>query len=142
MTLYDEVPNRGGKDQGFDSAELAMLLFKRWRARRLIEKLPAHLRPGSLADAYSVQSRFVSQMGDVVAGYKIELGSESAMRWTGLGSPVLAHIPRSRLFTHESELTSKSAGKLHVGAEIAFVFDGNGELYGKSVPSGKWHVAI
>lgn len=92
--------------------EASRLLNAARRSGRLLDALPAHCQPTTIAAAHAIQDASVAALGEAVAGWKIAFDAHGAtMRGALLGSRVLASPAR---------LSASLVPMLCVEAEIAF----------------------
>ena len=68
----------------FDATPAAHLLARAWRDDAQIVELPAPLRPRNLRHGYDIQDLVAAQLGDATVGWKLGVGSPSAMRKAAL----------------------------------------------------------
>ena len=105
----------------YDPAPAARLLAAAWQSGVQMAELPAGIRPRSMHEGYDVQDAFVGMLGDSVAGWKLGVGSPSAMRKAGNDRPLIGRVLRSQCYR------SGDTVKLHAGStaviefEIAFI---------------------
>lgn len=70
-----------------DSAKAARLLIEARRDGRKMDALPADVEPATLADAYAIQEEIIAQFGLPLAGWKVALTNDEAMRRAGAKEP-------------------------------------------------------
>ena len=95
--------------------DAVVLLNAARQSGSLLEALPAHCRPATIADAHAIQDLTVAALGEAVAGWKIAAAPDGTlMRGVVLASRVLASPAR---------MPAALVPLLGVEAEIAFRFE-------------------
>jgi 2-keto-4-pentenoate hydratase len=105
----------------FDAAPAAHLLARAWRDDAQIVELPAPLRPRNLREGYDIQDLVAAQLGDATVGWKLGVGSPSAMRKAGLDRPVVGRVTASRRFRAGATVELRTLAPVTIEFEIAFL---------------------
>jgi 2-keto-4-pentenoate hydratase len=105
----------------FDPAPAAAMLAQAWREGRQLTELPADIRPTTLKQGYAVQDAFVAASGDRVAGWKLGVGSVSAMRAAGTDRPLVGRVLETRRHANAATVAPLCQAPITVEFEIAFV---------------------
>ncbi|WP_420993047.1 fumarylacetoacetate hydrolase family protein [Cupriavidus sp. 30B13] len=103
----------------FNPGAAAELLADAWRRGTQMRDLPAAAKPATLAEGYDVQDRFIAALGDPVAGWKLGVGSASAMRRAGLARPLAGQIGASRCLEAGAAVTVPAGAVATIEFEIA-----------------------
>jgi 2-keto-4-pentenoate hydratase len=97
------------------TTKAARLFAEARRTGKLLDSLPAPLRPQSAADAYAIQIETVAAMGDAIAGWKVAASAEYGL--------LVGVIVRSAMFGDGAAISSAGMAMIGVEAEIAFRFE-------------------
>jgi len=73
-------------------AEAAEILWRARLERRRLTELPAHCRPGSLAEGYAVQDAMAALARQPVLGWKIAATSAAGQRHIGVSEPLAGRL--------------------------------------------------
>lgn len=107
----------------FDPAPGARRLARAWQDGGQIASLPQAERPDGLPEAYRMQRRLGSELGEPVRGYKLGMSSPAAMERSGLGQPLIGFMPTSRLLGSGATLRVPGTAPLLIEVEVALVLD-------------------
>jgi len=105
----------------FDPAAAGQMLAQAWRSGSQLPELPEAARPRTLREGYDLQDRFIALTGDVVAGWKLGVGSPNAMRAAGLARPLVGRVLQSHCHQPDAVVPLPGAAPITVEFEIAFV---------------------
>jgi 2-keto-4-pentenoate hydratase len=105
----------------FDPAAAARLLADAWRSGRLLDALPADLRPRTLAEGYDAQDALLAETGQPSAGWKLGVGSPAALRNARLARPLVGRLPAAQVHADGATVWLPSRAPVTVEFEIAFV---------------------
>lgn len=97
------------------------MLAQAWREGRQLKELPADIRPATLQQGYAVQNAFLASTGDRLAGWKLGVGSEAAMRAAGTDRPLIGQVLETRRHPTDAAVTIACPAPITVEFEIAFV---------------------
>jgi 2-keto-4-pentenoate hydratase len=97
------------------------MLAQAWREGRQLTELPADIRPATLQQGYAVQEAFIAASGDRVAGWKLGVGSVSAMRTAGTDRPLVGRVLETRRHSSDATVAILCRAPITVEFEIAFV---------------------
>ena len=108
------------------AASAASTVLQLWQDGRRFDALSADLRPRTLSEGYDVQDAFIAMTGDVVAGWKLGVGSPAAMRKAGTERALIGRLLCSRCtivdFAAPAPIVTIAAARpVTVEFEIAFV---------------------
>lgn len=107
----------------FDPAATASVLSQAWRNGELLERLPAGLKPETLAQGYDAQDALFLGAGGSRAGWKLGVGSPAAMRAAQLSRALVGQLEKARLHASGVHLRLPAATAVTIECEIAFVLD-------------------
>jgi len=99
-------------------------LFDAWRDRRVVNPLLERAPEMSLADAYSVQSRFVNrrvQAGETIIGKKIGLTSKAIQDFLGVYEPDFGQLTSGMQSDEDQGIDLDQLIQPRAEAELAFV---------------------
>lgn len=105
----------------YDPAPAAALLAESRRTGKQLEALPEGVRPGNLAEGYTLQDAFIAATGEPVGGWKIGLGTVTQMKAGRLDAPLAGRILSSRFHRDGGTVRLPNAAAVTVEFEIAFV---------------------
>jgi 2-keto-4-pentenoate hydratase len=105
----------------FDPARAARLLADAWRHGRLLDALPADLRPRTLDEGYAAQDALLAETGQPSAGWKLGVGSPAALRNAGLARPLVGQLAAAQVHADGATVWLPSRAPVTVEFEIAFV---------------------
>lgn len=92
----------------------AGLLAGARQSGKLIENLPADVRPATTADAHAIQDATVAKLGETVGGYKV---------MPPKGEVIRGVVLKSRLFHSPAKVKASDVPLLGIEQEIAWRFD-------------------
>lgn len=101
----------------------AQFLMKAWNTGEFIRELPIEIRPVSIEEGYKAQDYLLQANGDEHSGWKIGMGSPSAMKCAGLSYPLVGQLTKNRCHENGVNLKLTSAESVTIECEIAFVFE-------------------
>jgi 2-keto-4-pentenoate hydratase len=107
----------------FDPMATALVLMEAWRSGELLHLLPAGIKPETLDQGYDAQDELLKVSSSARAGWKLGVGSPSAMRTANLSRPLVGQLERARLHESGVHLQLPAATPVTVECEIAFVLD-------------------
>ena len=100
----------------------AKFLFEAHHNNDVFLRLPEHLSPNNINEAYRIQDYYHEQIssdrGDVI-GYKIALTSETMQRMVGFGHPCSGALFSKSVFTSPASVNSRDYVRLGAECEIA-----------------------
>lgn len=105
----------------FNPAPAAAMLADAWRSGELLAELPAAIRPRTMVQGYDIQDRFVGNLGQAVAGWKLGVGSKALKRQSGVGRSIAGRVLRSCLYQAADTVLLPNAAPVTVEFEIAYV---------------------
>lgn len=105
----------------FDPVASAALLWQTWRDGRLLDSLPAELRPQTLQQGYDAQDCLFKAAGGIRVGWKLGVGSPAALRAAQLSRPLIGQLDTARCHANGAQLQLPAATPLTIECEIAFV---------------------
>jgi 2-keto-4-pentenoate hydratase len=82
----------------YDPMPAASMLAEAWKSGTQLAELPSALRPQTLSQGYDVQDKLIAALGEKVVGWKVAMGSPSALRKAGLERPLAGRVLASRCF--------------------------------------------
>lgn len=101
-------------------AEAADILWKAWTQSGLIDELPAHCRPATRQEGYTVQAAVARLSGQEVFGWKIAATSADGQKHIGVDGPLAGRLLAKRVFHSGAQLAlGKNLMKV---AEAEFAF--------------------
>jgi len=103
----------------FNPGAAAALLADACQRGAQMRDLPAAAKPATLTEGYDVQDRFIAALGDPVAGWKLGVGSASAMRRAGLSRPLAGQVGASRCLDAGGTVTVPAGAVATIEFEIA-----------------------
>ena len=98
----------------------ARLLVEARRANRVIDAIPAEVRPGSLAEAYAVQDRFIEHLGAPVGGWFGACTNTAIQQMLGLPEPYYARLLADHIFRSPARLDTAAYPPMVFECEFAF----------------------
>lgn len=105
----------------FDPKPAAALLADLWRSGRQTRELPPEMRPRSLEEGYDIQDALIAEIGELVVGWKLGVGSAKLKAQSGVGRSIAGRVPRSRLYEPGSAVRLPGEAPVTVEFEVAYV---------------------
>jgi 2-keto-4-pentenoate hydratase len=102
--------------------QAARFLCEEHRARRAFEALPTTLTPRTVDEAYDIQERFHTYMGEIhgpIAGYKVALTTPVMRQMVGFHAPIAGAILARTIHPSEVSLRHADYGRLGLECELA-----------------------
>jgi 2-keto-4-pentenoate hydratase len=106
----------------------AQTIWRHWNQATRIAELPAHCRPGDLAEAYAIQAELARISGQAVRGWKIAATSLAGQAHIGVNGPLAGRLLSSRVLAGGADISL--GGNLMRVAEAEFTF-----RFGQSLPN-------
>ncbi len=107
---------------GFDSDRASRWLIDQYARRAVFAPLPAAIAPGSLVQAYAVQSDYAREKAlacGPAVGWKIALASPAMQQMTGLRAPIMGRLHQEQLVHSPAITRATDYGRLIVEFEVA-----------------------
>ena len=99
---------------------------------RILERIPPALKPQSLGDAYAVQDRLFTLLGDCTGGWFLGCTNPDIQRQLGMTHPYAARLRKSAV--HPSPVHLEVAPALPVVLEVEFAFRLGEDLPARAKP--------
>jgi 2-keto-4-pentenoate hydratase len=105
----------------FDPIPAAKVLASAWRNGTQMLELPANIRPRTLNEGYDIQDEFLGMLGNGVAGWKLGVGSRSALRKAENGRPLLGRVLNKECYRSGDVIRIGNRAPVTIEFEVAFV---------------------
>jgi 2-keto-4-pentenoate hydratase len=102
--------------------QAARFLCEEHRARRAFAALPTALAPRTVDEAYDIQERFHTYMGEIhgpIAGYKVALTTPVMRQMVGFHAPIAGAILARTIHPSAVSLRHADYGRLGIECELA-----------------------
>lgn len=124
-------------DQGAQQ-KAADLIWSLWREGRVIDTLPAEMRPATRAEGYAIQARLAAHSGRPIRGWKIAATSKAGQAHINVDGPIAGRILAERVFESGARLRF-GANRMAV-AEPEFAFRMGRDLPPREGPYAMYEV--
>lgn len=110
----------------------ARLLVQHWDGGTRLDQLPDGMRPGTRADGYAIQARWMSRSAAPLFGWKIAATSDAGQRHINVDGPLAGRLLADMVIEHGA--TVSLATNLMRVAEVEIAFRLGADLPPRSAP--------
>ena len=102
--------------------DLALRLSQAWRTRGTVELPAAEDSPQSRAEAFAIQDRIETLLGEKVVGWKVGASTRAVQRLEGHDGPIVGWLMGSRVYPNHADVTAGMYDGYRIECEFAFRF--------------------